>query len=105
MKVPTRITRNSALIIDHIWASYTESVTQQGIIDVGLADHQLNLDMKISRINRGTHKHIRSRLFKHYLAGVFKETRTTINFPNYQNFNGATETYDDFIQKIMVAVD
>ena len=41
IKVPTRITCNSATIIDHILASYPERVTQQGIIDVGLSDHQL----------------------------------------------------------------
>ena len=28
-------------IIDHILASYPERVTQQGIVDVGLSDHQL----------------------------------------------------------------
>ena len=39
IKVPTRITCNSATIINHILASYPERVTQQGIIDVGLSDH------------------------------------------------------------------
>ena len=34
-----------------------------------------------------------------------KETITTMNFPNCQSFNDATEVYDDFIQKIMVAID
>ena len=43
IKVPTRITCNSATIIDHILASYPERVTQQGIIDVGLSDHKLFL--------------------------------------------------------------
>ena len=28
-----------------------------------------------------------------------KETITTMNFPNCQSFNDATEVYDDFIQK------
>ena len=35
---------------------------------------------------------------------LLRETRTSINFPNYQNFNDTTEVYDDFIQKIMVAI-
>ena len=43
IKVPTRITCNSATIIDHILASYPERVTQQGIIVVGLSDHKLFL--------------------------------------------------------------
>ena len=41
IKVPARITCNSATIIDHIFASYPERVTQKGIIDVGLSNHQL----------------------------------------------------------------
>ena len=41
IKVPTRITCNSAIINDHILASYPDRVTQQGIIDAGLSDHQL----------------------------------------------------------------
>ena len=43
--------------------------------------------------------------FKHYSADLFKETLTIINFPNYQNFNDATEAYDGFIQKIMVVIN
>ena len=54
---------------------------------------------------RGTHKHIKFRSFKHYSADLFEETLTSINFPNYLTFNDATEAYDDFIQKIMVASD
>ena len=41
VKVPIRITCNSAIINDHILASYPDRVTQQGIIDAGLSDHQL----------------------------------------------------------------
>ena len=70
------------------------------------SDHQLIFcTRKISRIKRGTHKQIRFRSFKHYSVDLFKETLTSINFPNYQNFNDATEASEDFIQKIMVAVD
>ena len=53
---------------------------------------------------RGTHKLIEFRLFKHYSADIFKETPTSIYFPYYQNFNDVTEAYDDFIQKIVVAI-
>ena len=95
IKVPTRITCNSTSIIDHILASYPERVTQQGIIDVGLSDHQLIFrTRKISRITRGMHNHIKFHLFKHYSAHLLKGTLTSINFPNYQSFNDATEAYD-----------
>ena len=84
IKVPTHITCNSATTIDHILASYPERLTQQGIIDVGLSDHRLTFcTRKLSRIKRGTHKHIKFCPFKHYSADLFKETLTSINFPNY----------------------
>ena len=96
IKAPTRITCNSAAIIDHILASYPERVTQQGIIDVGLSDHQLVFcTRKIYWIKRGTHRQIKFRSFKHYSADLFKETLTSMNFPNYQNFNDATEAYSE----------
>ena len=82
---------------------------------MGLSDHQLifctrkisriNRGTQISRINRGTHKHTEFRSFKHYPTDPFKKTLTIINFPNYQNFNDATEAYDDFFQKNLVAID
>ena len=95
-KAPTRVRCNSVTIIDHILASYTEGVTEQGTIDVGLSDHQLIFcTRKISRIKRGTHKHIKFRSFKHYSADLFKESLTSKNFL----------AYDDFNQKIMFAYD
>ena len=39
-----------------------------------------------------------------YPADLFDEILASINFPNHQNFNDATETYDEFIQKIMVTI-
>ena len=61
IKVPICITCNSATIIDHILASYQKRVTQQGIIDIGLSDHQLIFcTRKISRIKRGTYKLLNS---------------------------------------------
>ena len=118
IKVLTRITCNSATIIDHILASYSERererkrerererVAQQRIIDVGLSDHQfIFCTRKISRINIGTHKHVKFRSFRHYSPDPFKESLTSINFPNYLNFNDPTEAYDAIIQKIMVSID
>ena len=51
------------------------------------------------------HKNIKFSSFKHYSADLFKKTLTRINFHNYQNFTDATEAYDDFILKSMIAID
>ena len=53
--VPTRVTTGSSTIIDHVLASFLERVTQSGVIDIGLSDHQLiYCTRKISRIKRVT---------------------------------------------------
>ena len=84
IKVPTRITCNSATIIDFILGSYPERVTEQGIIDVGLSDHQLIFcARKNSSTKRGTHKHIKFCSFKHYSVDLFKETLASINCSCY----------------------
>ena len=96
MKVPTRVTCNSAAIIDHILANYPERITEQGIIEVRLSDHQLVFcTRKIFRIKRGTHKHIKFCSFEHCSADLFKETLAGIDFPSYQHFNDANQAYDD----------
>ena len=106
IKVPTRTTTSSSTIIDHILASYPERVTQCGVIDISLSDHQLiYCTRKISRIKRGSHKQIQFRSFKHYTVDLFEQEWLKLNFPNYQNYNEINEAYNDFIQKIMNVID
>ena len=104
--VPTRVTTGSSTIIDHVLASFPKRVTQSGVIDIGLSDHQLiHCTKKISRIKRGSHKQIKFRSFKHYTADLFEQELSRLNFPNYRNFNDINEAHNDFIQKIMNVID
>ena len=106
IKVPTRVTSRSFTIIDHILARFSERVTQLGVIDIGLSDHQLiYYTRKISRIKRGSHKQIKFRSFEHYAVDLFEQELSKLNFPNYQNYNDINEAYNDFIQKIMNVID
>ena len=41
IKITKRMTCNTATIINHIFASYSDRVTQKDIVDAGLPDHQL----------------------------------------------------------------
>ena len=60
IEVPMRVTCSSSTIIDPTLATFPNRVSQQGVIDVGLSDHQvLYCTRKIFRIKRGTHKQIR----------------------------------------------
>ena len=72
IKVSTRTTISSSTIIDHILASYPERVTQCGVIDISLSDHQLIYCIrKISMIKRGSYKQIQFRSLKHYTVDLF----------------------------------
>ena len=49
VKSPTRINCSSTLIIDHILASLPELISQEGVINVGLSDHQNSFHLRIAR--------------------------------------------------------
>ena len=103
---PTRITCSSSSIIDHILASFPDRVTQQGILNVGLSDHQLiYCTRKITRIKRGGHKQITFRSFKNYTIDGYEKALVEINFPEYKNIVNVNDAYSNFIQKLMEVTD
>ena len=77
------VTSGSSAIIDHILASFPNRVSQQGVTNVGLSDHQIiYCTRKISRIKRGTHKEIRCCSLKNYSAGIYEEALGSVDFPH-----------------------
>ena len=103
---PTRITCSSSSIIDHILASFPDRVTQRGILNVRLSDHQLiYCTRKITRIKRGGHKQIKSRSFKNYTTDGYEKALVEVNFPEYKNFDNVNDAYSNFIQKLMKVID
>ena len=106
IKVPTKTTTSSYTIIDHNLESYQERVTQRGVIDICLSDHQLiYCRRKIFNIKSSLHIQIQFRSFKHYKVDLFEQDLSKLNFPNYQNYNEIDEAYNDFLQKIISAID
>ena len=106
IEFPARVTCSSSTIIDHILASFPNRVSQQGVIDVGLSDHQIiYCTRKISRIKRGTHKQIRYHSLKNYSADIYEEALGRVDFPNYHNFENINHTYSNFIQKFIGVID
>ena len=41
IKCPTHVTCHSSSILDHVLASFSDRVSQSGVIDIGISDHQL----------------------------------------------------------------
>ena len=62
---PTRISCSSSAIVDHIITSYPDRVSQKGIIDTGICDHQLifctrkTLKLRQGPINKSVSAHLR----------------------------------------------
>ena len=57
IKCPTRVTCNSSSILDHALASFPDRVSQSGLTDIGISDHQLiYCTRKTARIKRYCHK-------------------------------------------------
>ena len=81
IKSPTQVTCSTSSLIDHILTTFPERVSQQGIIDVGLSDHQLiYCTRKFSRTKLGTHKQIKFHSLKNYTAEAYKEVLDKVCF-------------------------
>ena len=104
IKSPTRVTSS---LIDHILTTFPERVSQQGIFNVGLSDHQLIYCTRkfLRSKNVGTHKQILFRSLKNYTAEAYKEALSKVCFLNYENFGGVNKAYGNFIQKLMSVID
>ena len=106
IKSPTRVICSTSSLIDHILTTFPERVSQQGIIDVGLSDHQLiYCTRKFSRTKLGTHKQIKFRSLKNYTAEAYKEALGKVCFPDYENFSDVNKAYENFIQRLMSIID
>ena len=59
IKHPTRITCHVSTLIDHIITNCELKVTQSGVIDTSLSEHQLTFcTSKIKRVKTNNHKQI-----------------------------------------------
>ena len=86
MKHPTRITCHTSTLIDHIITHCEEKVTQSGVIDTSLSDHQLIFcSRKIKRVKINNHKQISFRSLKNYSMKNFERELKNIAFPNYES--------------------
>ena len=67
MEHPTRMTCHTSTLIDHIITKCKEKVTQSGVINTSLSDHQLIFCIrKIKRVKTNNHKQISFRSLKNY---------------------------------------
>ena len=85
---PTRVTENSSSsFLDHFLTNFTDRVSQSGVVDTGLSDHQLiYCTRQVNGTKFNTHKYIRTRSLKNYSQSLYLEKLNEINFLITQNF-------------------
>ena len=106
IKCPTRVTCNRSSILEHILTSFPDRVSQSGIIDIGISDHQLiYCTRKTARIKSYCHKQITFRSLKNYSPEIYEEALRKLSFPNYELFDDIDTAYENFIQKVMAVID
>ena len=97
----TRSTCSTSTLIDHILIIAPSRVSQKGVINVGVSDHQLMFyTRKISRIKTGAHKYLNFRSLKNHTADYYKEVLKQVDFWNYGNFSHVNEACLIFFSKI-----
>ena len=101
MKSPTKITCRDTSLIDYILESIPSQISQHGVINVNVSNHQLiYCTRQINEIKTGgVHKHITFRLFKKYTVDAYKHALKKVNFPNYELFNDVNDAYSNSFKK------
>jgi hypothetical protein len=103
---PTRVTENTSTILDHVLTNSQDRVSQSGVIDIGLSDHQLIFcTRKIVRPKVYEHNYITIRSLKNYSQDAFLNALREVNFPDYSQFNDINDAYEDFINKTKQVID
>ena len=104
--VPTRIAENTAALFDHVLTNSPHKITQSGVIELNLSDHELIYCMrKTTRFKSNKHNELNIRSMKKYTIENFVEHLNKIDFQNYKTYSCINMAYLDFITKLIDVVD
>ena len=93
-------------MLDHILTNSADRISQFGIVNVGLSDHQLiYCTRKITQTRLNTHKYVKMRSLKYYSEDLYVKKLKEIDFPDYSNFKDINEAYSDFTGKVASVTD
>ena len=96
----------TSTLLDHILTNSNELVSQCGVLDIGLSDHQLVFcTRKKQKLQICKHKTIKTRSLKKYTADNFCDKLKDVNFANYSEFADVNDAFIDFSDNLMQTVD
>ena len=93
-------------LLYHVLTNSAHRVSQFGVVDTGLSDHQLiYCTRKITGIKLNVHKYIKTRSLQNYSQALYQEKLSKINFPDYSNFKDINYAYSDFTEKVTSVIN
>ena len=102
----TRITETTSSLLDHILTNVTDKVSQSGVFNIGLSDHQMIFcTRKTLKPKTGEKTFIKIRSLKHYSKERLLEELSKCDFLNYTTFDDINQAYSDFIEKTSKVID
>ena len=102
----TRVTDQTATLIDHIITISPEEVSKSGVIYLDLSGHDLiYCRRKTSLAKSHKHNEIFVRSLKRYSAEKFLGILREIVFPNYLIYTCVNDAYSDFTYRFVEAIN
>ena len=102
----THVTCHSSTLIDHIFTNSERLISQCGVLNIGLSDHQMIFcTRKVTRTKFYSHKSISVRSMKNYSKESLISGLNELNFPDYNSFNDVNKAYNDFSNRVMSVID
>ena len=102
----TRTTEKSETLLDHIISNSTQKISQHGVLNLGLSDHQLiYCTRKCTRAKNHDQKYIKIRSMKNYSRELFLKKLKLLDFPKYSEFIDINAAYSHFLQLIISVID
>ena len=106
IETPTRTTDRSSSLLDHILTNSFSKISQQGVLDLGLSDHQLiYCTRKTTRTKIHEHTYVKIRTLKNYTKQLFLDKLSQVNFPRYIDFDNITVAYSHFVELVTNIID
>ena len=103
---PTRITVETSTLIDHILTNSIEKISQHGVLNVSLSDHQaIYCTRKALKQKFNKHKYIKIRSMKNYSKPLWLEKLKSVQYPDYSCYDDVDMAYTDFIDSTTKAIN
>ena len=106
LSISTRVTSKTATLIDHVLIKSSQKVSQCGVFELGISDHDLvQCIRKTPSLKPNKYNDISIWSMKNYTKEKFSELLRKTDFPDYTDFTCLNKAYQDFIFKFSEVID